>query len=254
MLNKIKSAQYISSLYLPALLIVMVVVLTGCSAAHTMIKKRNLDVQTKTSETIFLEPTKPANKIIYVSIKNTSDKSLDIKNTIKNTLMENGFSITQDPDAAKFMLQANVLQVGKSDLRSTRDALAAGWGGAAVGAAVSGMTGGSSRNMAGSGLLMGALSLAGDALVDDTFFSMITDLQIRERPLAGEVITQSQHTSARQGTATTMTQNVSGGQINWKTYRTRIVSTANKANLKFEEALPVLENGLVRSISGIFSD
>ncbi len=79
---------------------------------------------------------------------------------------------------------------------------------------------------------------------------MITDLQIRECPRAGEVITQSQHTAASQGTYT----NISSGQINWKTYRTRIVSTANKANLKFEEALPVLEDGLTRSISGMFSD
>ena len=252
--NKLKIHQYISSLYLPVLVIVMVIVLTSCSAAHTMIKKRNLDVQTKMSETIFLEPTKPANKIIYVSIRNTSDKPLEIKNKIKNLLTESGFTITQDPDEAKFMLQGNILQVGKSDLRAARDALASGWGGMVTGAAIAGATGGSSRNMMGSGLLMGALSLAGDALVDDTLFSMITDLQVRERPLAGEVITQSQRTAASQGTATTMTQNVSGGQINWKTYRTRIVSTANKANLKFEEALPVLEDGLVRSISGMFSD
>lgn len=252
--KKPNKSRYISSLVLSVSLVIIAIVLTGCSAAHTMIKKRNLDVQTKMSETIFLEPTKPADKVIYVSIKNTSDKSLDIKNTIKSVLTENGFTITQDPDAAKFMLQGNILQVGKSDLRTARDALASGWGGVMAGAAIAGATGGSGRNMMGSGLLMGALALAGDALVDDTFFSMVTDLQIRERPRAGEVITQSQHTSASQGSATTMTQNVSGGQMNWKTYRTRIVSTANKANLKFEEALPVLESGLVRSISGLFSD
>jgi hypothetical protein len=41
-------------------------------------------------------------------------------------------------------------------------------------------------------------------------------------------------------------------QAKWKTYQTRIVSTANKVNLEFNEALKSLEDGLVRSISGIF--
>ena len=37
-----------------------------------------------------------------------------------------------------------------------------------------------------------------------------------------------------------------------KAYTTRIVSTAEKANLKFALAEPKLENGLEESISGIF--
>jgi hypothetical protein len=35
-------------------------------------------------------------------------------------------------------------------------------------------------------------------------------------------------------------------------YRTRVVSTANKANLQYEEAATELTNGLARSISGLF--
>jgi hypothetical protein len=35
-------------------------------------------------------------------------------------------------------------------------------------------------------------------------------------------------------------------------YRTRVVSTANKANLQYEEAAVELTNGLARSISGLF--
>ena len=91
-------------------------------------------------------------------------------------------------------------------------------------------------------------------LVDDVLYSMITDLQVRERPLSGEVVVQEQQTNARQGTATSLRQNVSGGEVNWKTYRTRIVSTANKANLEFDEARAPLEDGLYRSISGIFAN
>ncbi len=47
------------------------------------------------------------------------------------------------------------------------------------------------------------------------------------------------------------TQQVSNEVTQRKKYQTRIVSTANKLNLKFEDAVPQLEEGLTRSIAGI---
>jgi len=235
-------------------LIILAMSLSGCGAVHTMIKKRNLDVQTKMSETIFLEPRKASDRIIYVSVKNTSDKDLNIKKQIISKLKEGGFKLTSDPAKAKYMLQANVLQCGKSDLRAATSALNAGFGGAVVGVAAASAAGSGSRGMAGAGLLGALAGVVGDALVDDTYFAMITDLQIRERPMAGEKIEQYTETNAKQGTASKMRQKVSGGKINWKTYRTRVMSSANKANLKFAEAKPKLENGLIRSISGVFAE
>jgi hypothetical protein len=38
----------------------------------------------------------------------------------------------------------------------------------------------------------------------------------------------------------------------WKRYRTRLLSTANQANLDFEDAAPALTEGLARVIAGIF--
>jgi hypothetical protein len=92
----------------------------------------------------------------------------------------------------------------------------------------------------------------GDAMVKDIVYVMITDLQLKERPSEGEVIVQTQNTSATSGTATRVNQTVLGGKPKWKIYRTRIVSTANKVNLSFEEAQATLENGLTKSIGGIF--
>lgn len=225
--------------------------LAGCSAAHTMIKKRNLDVQTKMSETIFLEPVSPNKKIVFIDIRNTSDQDLPIKQLILDRINQAGYTIVNDPEQANFMLQANILQIGKSDLREAEAVLSSGFGGAIAGASLAYGTGSSYRGAMSAGLLGGALGLVGDALVDDVLYSMTTDLQIRERPLKGEVITQTQQTNAAQGTATRIKQSTSGAQVQWKTYRTRIVSTANKANLKFEEAQDPLIDGLVRSISGI---
>lgn len=198
-------------LWLVSLLVLFVVTLSGCGAAHTMVKKRNLDVQTKMSDTIFLEPRKPSEHIVYVSIKNTSDKDLIVKDRIIGALKANGYRITKDPDEAMYMLQASILQCSKADLRTATNALTAGFGGAAGGVAIVAVTGSSGRGMAGAGLLGAALGIVGDALVDDTLFSMITDLQIRERPMRGEKITQSMETNAAQGSSTAFRQSVSGG-------------------------------------------
>ncbi|SMN13954.1 IncF plasmid conjugative transfer surface exclusion protein TraT [Bathymodiolus heckerae thiotrophic gill symbiont] len=228
-------------------MLMVVMGLTGC-AATTMIKKGDLDTQTKMSATIFLEPVSQKKRVVFVNIRNTSDKDLNIAARIKNTLAGRGYTLTQDPDEANFMLQANILKVGKSDARASADALSGGFGGALLGSAIGG-SGNSANNAA---IVGGILGFIGDAMVADIYYTMITDIQVKERPLAGEVINQKQNTSIEQGTGAKLTQNVSGGQVNWKTYRTRIVSTANKVNLKFDEALKPLENGLVRSISGIF--
>ena len=223
--------------------------LVACSAVNTSIKKSDLDVQTKASESIFLEPVSPAKRIVFVSVRNTSDKDLNIKSRIVNRLSNSGYRITDDPDEAYFMLQANVLKVGKDDLKSSDSYLEAGFSGAVLGSAVS------SSSDTGKGVVLGALvGLVADSLVDDTLYTMVTDLQVRERPRVNETVTQQQSEESTQGSSTSVLQNTDVIEVDWKTYRTRVVSTANQANLDFEEALPALENGLVRSIAGLFAE
>lgn len=231
------------------LLSIAAVQFTGCTAAHTMVKKRNLDVQTKMSETIFLEPAAASRRIIYVDVRNTSDKEMNVKESIVSALKTRGYTLTDDPQAANYTLQTNILQVGKTDLRQSRNALEGGFGGAVVGAAVG--HGSDSRAIVG-GLIGAAVGVVGDALVDDTFYTMVTDIQIRERPSSGETVYQQQSASIKQGSSTTVRQETEGKSSEWKTYRTRVVSTANKANLDFEEAQPALEDALSRSLSGLF--
>jgi hypothetical protein len=221
-----------------------VLTLASCASAQLMLKKSDLDVQTKMSASIFLEPVSPDKRIAFVNVRNTTDKTLEIESKIKCTLRNKGYVLVEDPAKANFMLQVNVLKLGKSDLTESQSALGAGFEGAVAGSMMSG-----SRNSAVAGGLLGFL---GSSLVEDVFFSMITDIQVRERPLEGESIVQKQNTRISQGTGTQLRQNISGGKVNWKTYRSRIVSTANKVNLKFEEAQSELESGLIRSISGVF--
>lgn len=225
---------------------------SGCGAAHTAIKKRNLDVQTRMSETIFLEPTEPNKKIILVDVRNTSDKEMNVKDNIIASLQSRGYLVTSSPQQANYMLQVNILQVGKTDLRGSQSALDGGFGGAVLGAGVGYSSHNSSSNAAIGGLIGAAVGVVADAMVDDTYYSMVTDVQIRERPLSGEVVKQTQSANLKQGSSTNVAQAIQGGNIDWKTYRTRVVSTANKVNLDFTEAQPALEEALGKSLSGLF--
>jgi len=229
---------------------------SGCSAMQTAVKKRNLDVQTKMSETVFLDPVSPDKKIIYFDIRNTSDKEMHVKNAIINELKTKGYKITNDPAKATYMLQGNILKVSKTDKREAQGLMGSAYGSALTGALASGtaayaMNAGG-RGTAGVALGGAALGFLGDALVEDTFYVMVTDLQIRERPLEGEVVTQTQQASLAQGSSTKVHQDIKGAKVKWKTYRTRIISTAEKMNLEFAEAEPVLEKALARSVAGTF--
>lgn len=231
------------------------ITLAGCGAVQTVVKKRDLDVQTQRSETIFLEPVSADRQILYLSVRNTSDQDLDrLRPELESRLGQAGYRISNDPATAQFMLQVNVLQVAKSDLRSAELILDAGFGGAVGGVLTAAALGGGGRELAAVGLLGAAAELIGDALVDDTVYRMVTDIQIRERPGAGEVVSESLQVEAAQGSSATYSQQVSGGTGTWKTYRTRIVSTANQANLDFDDAKPALQEGLVRSLAGLFAE
>lgn len=204
---------------------------SGCSAMNTAIKKKDLDVQTKMSETIFLEPVSPDEKIVYFDIRNTSDKQINIQSNVESAFVARGYRVTKDPKEATYMLQGNILKVDKSDLREAQSYLGSGFGagvtGAAVGATAAYALGGSNKTMAGVGLAGAALGFLGDALVEDVMYIMVTDLQIRERPLEGEAITQTQEANLAQGSSTIAKQDIKGGKVEWKTYHTPIVSTAN---------------------------
>ena len=84
--------------------------MSGCGAASTAIEKRNLEVQTKMSDSVFLEPVSPDKQIVYVRVRNTTDKDIEIEDQIKKAFESKGFKVVADPDEAYFMIQANILQ------------------------------------------------------------------------------------------------------------------------------------------------
>ena len=231
----------------------------GCTAINTSIAKRNLDVQSKLSDTVFLDPVADRYKTVFVQVRNTSDKpELDIEPGVKSALAQKGYTISTDPDKAQFFLQANVLSVSKTSvnpLNSDFGGYGAALAGGAIGALASAATGGSNRNIAGTALAAGALiglgNLIGNALVSDVYFSVVTDVQIKERNKAGVIGQENNTQTAKNGKSASSTTTVNTS-TDMKTYQTRIMSVANQANLEFNDAVPLLQGGLTKVISGIF--
>ncbi|MGH6883807.1 MAG: complement resistance protein TraT, partial [Hypericibacter sp.] len=61
--------------------------LAGCAAGATAMAKRHLDVQTRMTDTVFLDPVAPDARTIYVDIRNTSDRpDLDIAPQVRDAV------------------------------------------------------------------------------------------------------------------------------------------------------------------------
>jgi hypothetical protein len=260
--------SYIESKYGIALAAAMAfsMILSGCAAVHTSIAKKDLDVQTKMSDTIFLDPVEPDRKIVYLNVRNTSDKSnFDIAGPVARVLEGKGYTITLDPKKAHYWLQVNVLSVDKASPTAAQAALGAGYGGAygavgsaAAGAAMGAATGAAIDGWGAAGIgglagvaAFGLVDTVASAAVKDVTFMAVTDVEIAERAEAGVIVRQDNQQDAKQGIGGAMRQ-TSTKVSNMNKYRTRVVSTANKVNLQYDEAAADLTNGLTRSISGLF--
>jgi len=235
--------------------------LSGCAASQVMISKRNLDVQTKMSETIFLDPVEPDQKVMYVEVRNTSDKdNFELEGPIKEAMAKRGYRVTQNPKEAHYRLQANVLQVAKTDPTAAAAALQGGYGGpiaggavagALIGAAASGNYVGAGAGALAGGLLAGVTETVTGSFVKDVVFMVVTDIQVVEKAEEGVIVRQDSQQNLKQGMGGSQQQTTSE-VTKHKKYRTRVVSTANKANLEYEEASPALTQGLTRALSGLF--
>ena len=144
--------------------------------------------------------------------------------------------------------------VDGADLRAAEHALNQGYGGvmegALGGAAVGGLASNSGRGALAGGLIGAVAGTVVNAMVKDVSYSIITDIQLSERVKAGKKVRETDRAELKQGTSGSKKTTYSD-TTDWKRYQTRIVSTANKVNLKFEQAAPELIAGLSRSIAGL---
>lgn len=231
-----------------------VTVMTGCAATQTALEHGSLQVSTKQSETIFLDPVSKAQKTVYVSVKNTSDEEINIAPQLKTVLMNHDYKVVNNPSSAHYIVQANVLKVGKMSVAASQSALGGGYGSVIAGA-VAGTAAGSlthtGTGMIAGGITGGLVGLAADSLVKDVNYTMITDIQISEKVGKGVKVNERFQSRLKNGNSTLTSQTYSRDS-QYQRYRTRVVSNADKVNLKFADARGELEQGLVKVISGIF--
>ena len=162
------------------LTIILTIVLS--STIHTIISKRNLEVQTKMSNTIWLEPVDTDQKTIFVKISNTSDKDLDIESKVINALKTKGYKIVKEPSEAKYSLQVNILNVEKSNLN---DADGSGFSevfmAAGIGSILATQSAEDRSDIVGLGMASATLAKISSAFVKDVVYAMITDVLVSEK-------------------------------------------------------------------------
>lgn len=234
------------------LLVCIVFSLVGCGAARTAIQKKDLNVETKMSAAVVLEPLSPSERIAYVRVRDASGNSLrrGMMNTLKSQLQAEGIKITNDPKKANLMLHATILQAGKSTKEEAYSSLRSGFGGALAGAGTAAVLGANAYGVGAAGLGGAALGFLADTMVQDVYYTFVVDVELRERPLAGDQYANSADTVAKSGTSTIVNSSVVRGEnYKWIIYKTRIVTVANQVNLELNEALPVVQKKTSYSIA-----
>ena len=221
--------------------------LNGCAAAMTAIRYKDLKVQSKPEETIFLRPVPQAQKTVWVEVKDTSGENINIS-SLHGLLSSKGYRVVSDPEAAHYWYQVNVRHLGEVNTPAIREAMHAGYGGGIIGAAGGAIIGGTASNQrygtaAGAivgGILGQAAEFIAGELVKKVEFAIIVDAQLSER--SDRPLTERQTTSAQQGTASRVQQDTGTYQTDRVLYRNRLYATAVQVNLDLETAKPNTKN------------
>ena len=204
--------------------------LGGCAAIGTEVAHHSLQAQTEMSNSIFLTPVAGHNRSIYVQSENTTgNPDFTITSQLISKLRAKGYTVYSNPSNLKkayYLLQTNLLRVGRYSQTAAQEMMGGGYGGTLTGAAVGAATGVVATNSLGGavagGILGGIGSTIANNLVKDVTYSGIVDVRIT---------IQKTH----------------------KRFETRIATSANQAGLKFKDAAPKLEAELADSISGLFA-
>src|SRR5438552_3843000 len=115
-------------LSVPILVVALMTLVPGCAAMQVALEHKDLKVQTQMSATIFLPPASTERKTIWIDVRNTSDKEVDLS-PLASMIGVRGYRVVADPDEANYRLQVNVLYIGKDDPAAIHKSLYAGWGG-----------------------------------------------------------------------------------------------------------------------------
>lgn len=246
---------------------VALVLLSGCLTTQTQSK-------VTMSQSIFIDPVSKDKKNIFVSTHNTSGEKVDLEAKIIKELLAKGYSISDDPKNATYILQVNVLHL---NVKKENNAAPAGTIGGVAGAGVGGYNHGSATGAVVGGLLGAAVGALTGKLTEDTIIQMQVDINVQQKIQGGTThtnATANQQTQVkdtrRHGFFNSFSGDVAptkgGGKLNdnqinyneqvfksnYSQKQTSVFAEATKLNLQFNEVVQVLEDKIAAQIAGIF--
>ena len=249
-----------NSLWRAVAVVLLASVLGGCAAMQVSLAKKDLDVQARTSTAIFVDPVPREKRTVYLDVK-SGVMEFD-RRKFKQFVVEqftqfndNGYKITDDPDTAQFQMIAYVLNLEKTSPTAAQAALNQGYAGGEIlaGAVVGGLSNNSNplRGAVVGGVAVGVIGFMANNMVKDVTFMLVCDVQIKEKAAKGVMVRKDSKVDTKISDAGTSQQTVSEVG-NKKEYRTRIVTTANKVNLKIEDAEVLMFQKTAYAMSGFF--
>lgn len=240
--------------------------LTGCLTTE-------LQTSATMSQSIFLNPVAKDKKIVFLNIKNTSGHDVNLEKKLANLLESKGYTLTDDPQMATYILSTNILYCDKQNENHTVGAAAAG---GATGIAISGYNNNSTTGIIASGALGALAGGVLGKLTEDTIWQMQVDINIKQIA-DGKVLTTNQtvqgqadvKNNSRSGFFNTFGGDIKGdkvGKLNsnqvnnteqvyegkYIDYNTTILAEAVKTGLTLPEATPILEDKVANQIVGLF--
>ncbi len=229
--------------------------LSGCAAVHTSIAKKDLDVQTKLSTSVFVDPVPPEKRKIYLEVRSAVmefDRNA-FRSALNNQISSsgNGYTFVDSPDNAQYTMSVFVRNLEKASPSAAENYLSSGFQGVTIGSAAAYAGGGGYREAAAGGIIGGLVSTAANAMVKDVTYLLVADIQIKERAKKGVIVRKDSKINTKisdDGASTQTSSEVS----NQKEYRTRVVTTANKANLELEEAQPLMFDKTAYAMASFF--
>lgn len=258
------------------LVLVAVALLSGCTAMHTAVNKRELDVQTRMSASIMMTPVEPEQRTVFVQVRNSSSEpSFDLQQDITAAIEKRGYRIVSDPQQAHFWLQANVLSVAKehpgellaefdhslpiddAEPMTTEPVVVNGYDYGHVHGGVHVVYGGNIdrkdvEKVLAAALIIGVTEWTANALVKDVYYTVLTDIQISERIEDGDALVREEAEHHLQQGESGETVSFWSRDVPQRRYQTRILSVANQVNLDWADAAPIVREKLARVLAGMF--
>lgn len=242
----------------------VLVVLGGCAAASVALSKKDMDVQSKTSTAIFVDSVPRAERTVYVEVRSGvaefDRRALGSFIKAQFTGNDNGYRIVDEADQAHYHMSVYVLNLEKASPTAADAALRQGYAGeaglaGAAGSLIGARNTGTYAGAASGGLLASALTSGGtllaNNLVKDVTYMLVCDVAVKERVAKGVLVRKDSSIDTRISDAGASQQRVSEVSDR-KEYRTRVVTTANKANLELKEAQDLMFSKTAYALAGFF--